>query len=104
LDLAVQGVDQALDRVQAAWQAEHPDLPWPGPEPGPSDWHPDPNQAPATTRQWAEQAKQVHQATQGLHASLQPPPVEGDPTSFTRVGPGILLSTARPAPNGRPPS
>jgi hypothetical protein len=26
LDLAIQRVEQALDRVRAAWQAEHPDL------------------------------------------------------------------------------
>jgi hypothetical protein len=114
LDLAVQRVQRALDRVRAAWQAEHPDLPWPVPEPSPPAWHPDPNQAPATTRQWAEvtrlraehlreqrrqvheQALQLRQATQELHAFLQRPPVDDDPATFTRVGPDILLSRPRP--------
>jgi hypothetical protein len=114
LDSAIQRVEQALDRVRAAWQAEHPDRPLPVPEPHPPAWHPDPNQAPVTTRQWAEvtrlrasalcrhglqvyeQALALHQSTQRLHAFLQRPPMEGDPSSFTRVGPAILLPPPRP--------
>lgn len=115
LDVAIQRVEQALDRVRAAWEAEHPDLPWPVPEPSPPAWHPDPKQAPATTRQSAgvarlraeslyqqalqvsEQAKQMQRATQALHAYLQRSSVEGDPASFIRVGPDILLRGPRPS-------
>jgi hypothetical protein len=113
VDLAIQRVEEALERVRTAWQAEHPDLPWPVPEPSPPAWHPDPNQAPVTTRQWAEvtrlratslrqhglqvyeQALQLHQATQELLRFLQQPPLD-DPATFTRVGPAILLPPPRP--------
>jgi hypothetical protein len=109
LDLAIQRVQEALDRVRAAWQAEHPDRPGPVPELSPPAWHPDPHQAPVTTRQWAEvtrmraeslrqqrrqvheQALQLHQATQELLRFLQRPPVDDDPANFTRVSPAILL-------------
>jgi len=54
MELAIERVHQAMDRVLAAWKAEHPDLPLPAPEP--PAWHPDPNQACVTTRQQAEVA------------------------------------------------
>ena len=114
LDLAIQRVQEALERVRAAWQAEHPELPFPEPERPPAAWHPDPNQAPVTTRQWAEltrmraaalrqhglqaceHAKQVHQATLQLHAFLQRPVEQDDPAHFTRAGRAISLpSTGR---------
>jgi hypothetical protein len=114
LDLAVQRVQEALDRVRAAWQAEHPDLPFPAAEPSPPAWRPDGNQAPVTTRQWAEvtrlrasalrqhglqvyeRALQLHQATRELQAFLQRPPEDHDPGRFTRVCGAIVLPTTRP--------
>ena len=113
LDRAIQHVHEALDRVRAAWRAEHPDLPWPVPEPPPPAWHPDPNQAPVTTRQWAEvtrlratslrqhrrqvheQALQLQHATQELLRFLQRPPEDDDLANLTRVGPAILLDRPR---------
>jgi hypothetical protein len=45
LELAIQQVQEALERMRAAWEAEHPDLPLPAPKPSPLAWHPDPDQA-----------------------------------------------------------
>lgn len=113
LDLGIQRVEEAVDRVIAAWQSEYPDLPLDTPEPSPPAWHPNPHQHPVTTRQWAEvtrlrasalrqqrrqiheQALQLHHATQELHAFLQRPPVEGDPATFTRVSAAILVPPPR---------
>ena len=119
LDLA-QRVHEAMDRVIAAWAADHPDLPVPAPEPSPPARHADPNQAPATTIQWAEvtrlqasalrqeanalrqegvqsreQAALLRHTTHKLHAFLEPPADEPDAGRFTRVGPGIVLPTMR---------
>jgi hypothetical protein len=87
MEQAIGRVQEATARVLAAWEAEHPDLPIYPRAPRPPAWHPDPDQAPVTTRQWAEvirlraeylcqqalqtceQAKQVHQATRALVAA-----------------------------------
>jgi hypothetical protein len=112
LEQALGRVQEAMDRVVAAWDAEHPDLPVHAHKTRPPAWHPDPNQDPVTTRQRAEvtrlraehlcrqglqayeQAKQVHQATQELLAFLHRPPEDRDPGEFIRVSPTILV----PAP------
>ena len=112
---AIERVHEAMDQVLAAWDVEHPDLPVHTREPRPPAWHPEPNQHPVTTRQWAEvarlraehlrrqarqaseQAKQVHQATQSVLALLQRLPEDHDPDEFTRVSPTILVPpTPRP--------
>jgi hypothetical protein len=108
LELAITRVREAMDRVVAAWEADHPDHPLQARAPDRSAWHPDPNQAPATTRQSAEvarlratslretglqvyqQAKRLQEMTQELHALLRQPPQPPGPASFTRVGHGIL--------------
>lgn len=113
-ELALARVREALDRVIAAWAADHPDHPIPT-EPPPPAWHPDPTQHPVTTRQWAEvtrmraaqlcqhgvqaleHAKQVHQATQRLHAFLHRPSQDHQ-GEFTRVSPAILLPRRRDIP------
>ena len=98
----------------AAWDDEHPEDPVHRARPTAPAWYPDPNQAPVTTRQWAEvtrmraaapggarrqlseQAKQVRQATQRLRAFLRQPLQDHDLGYFIRVGPAILVpSTAR---------
>ena len=107
MELAVERVHQAMDQVLAAWEAEHPDLPLLTPE-RPA-WHPDPNQAPVTTRQraevarlWAEylcqraiqaseRAKQVHQVTRAVVAFLPRARQDHGPESFIRVSPKILV-------------
>ena len=114
LDLAIQRVEEAVDRVIAAWQSEHPDLPLDTPEPSPPAWHPNPCEPPAATIQRAEvacwrasalrqhscqvleEAALVAQAIQELHAFLQRPPVEGDPATVTRVSAAILVPPPRP--------
>jgi hypothetical protein len=114
MEQALGRVQEALDRVVAAWDAEHPDLPVHPREQRPPAWHPDPTQPSVTTRQWAEvtrlraehlrqqghqaheEATQVYQATEALLAFLQRPPVEGDAAAFTRVGPAILVPSPRP--------
>jgi hypothetical protein len=107
MEQAIGRVHEAMDGVLAAWEAEHPDLPVYTREPRPPAWHPDPHQAPVTTRQWAEvirlraedlrqqalhareQAKQVHQATRALVALRQRPP-EDHAGEFTWVSSTIL--------------
>ena len=119
LELAIQRVQEALDRVKAAWQVEHPDLPFPTEEPSPPAWHPDPNQLPVTTRHWAEitrlrasslrqdgvqayeRALRLHHMTQKLHAFLRRPPDDHDPGQFIRVG-QALRAPRRPDTAGSP--
>lgn len=81
---------------------------------GPPAWHPDPNQHPATTKQWAEitrlrasslcqqglqaceQAVQLQRAAQELHAFLQQPREGRDAYQFIWVGTAILVPSKAP--------
>ena len=110
MELAIERVHQAMDRVLAAFEAEHPELPLTAWEP--PDRHPDPNQASATTRlraevacrradslcqqaiQASQQAKQVRQATRAVVAFLPRARQDRGPESFTRVSPKILVPSA----------
>jgi hypothetical protein len=121
LELAIQRVQEALDRVKAAWQVEHPDLPFPTEGPKPPAWHPDPNQPPVTTRQWAEitrlrasslrrdgaqayeRALRLHRMTQTLHAFLRRPPDDHDPGQFIRVGQALPVPGRADAAGSPPP-
>ena len=113
LEPAIRRVQKAMDRVIAIWDAEHPEQPvHRAQEPSPAAWHPDPDQPPAATRQWAEvtrlraislrehgrqireEAALVGQATRELHR----PSEDQDPGYFTRVSPAILAPP--PAPTG----
>ena len=112
LDLAIQRVQEALDRVIAAWQVEHLDLHLDAPDPSPA-WHSNPCEPPAATIQRAEvaclqasalcqssvqvneRAVQLYREAHSLRVFRRRLVADHDPATFTRVGPAILASTRR---------